>query len=250
MRYFLKVKYLGFSFQGSQIQGDRPTVQLALNKAISLVLKEAIQTYGASRTDSQVHAFASFFHFDSDRELDQRFTYQLNSILPFEISVDGLYLAGHPDANARFDAISRSYRYQIYTKKDPFMQDRGWYFPYKINREILEETAVILTEYKNFESFSKRNTQSKTFNCDIMESEWTFLENDFSYFVKANRFLRGMVRALVSTQLQVARGKLTLSEFRQIIESKDCTNANFSAPGHGLYLENIEYPKDYFNRIV
>jgi tRNA pseudouridine38-40 synthase len=154
-----------------------------------------------------------------------------------------MYVTNNPELNARFDATSRKYRYRIYSKKNPFLNKRALYYPYKIDTESLHKTAAILKEYEDFESFSKRNTQTFTFKCTIFESRWEQHEGELHYVVEANRFLRGMVRGLVGTQLQVARGRYTLDEFRQIIEAKNCTKADFSVAGHGLYLEKINYPQ-------
>ena len=242
-RFFLEVMYDGTAFHGSQLQGELPTVQRALNMALSVLLKEPIESFGASRTDEGVQALSNFYHFDTDRELHPRFHYKMNAILPGTISVTKIFKCLGEPINARFDAISRKYRYRVYAKKNPFYQNRALYYPYKINRDILNETAAILKEYKCFESFSKRNTQTRTFLCYINESYWEEYDDQLHYVVKANRFLRGMVRGLVSTQLQVARGRLTIDEFREIIEAKDCTKADFSVAGHGLYLEEIIYPE-------
>jgi tRNA pseudouridine38-40 synthase len=154
-----------------------------------------------------------------------------------------MYVANNTQLNARFDAITRRYRYRIYNKKNPFLNKRSLYYPYKIDTDILHKTAAILKEYQDFESFSKRNTQTFTFKCTIFDSHWEQHKDELHYVVEANRFLRGMVRGLVSTQLQVARGRYTLDEFRQIIEANDCTKADFSVAGHGLYLEKITYPE-------
>lgn len=242
-RYLLQVQYDGTAFHGSQVQGDTPTVQLALNTAISTILREKIETYGASRTDEGVHAHCNYYHFDIDNELPKNFVYKLNAVLPRSLALRKLFRAKDDEFNCRFEAISRQYRYRIYTFKNPFKQNRGLYYPYRIDRNILNETAQIITEYKDFEAFSKRNTQTYTFICNIMESHWEEHEDELHYIVRGNRFLRGMVRGLVGTQLKVGRGNLTIEDFRKVIESKDCTNANFSVAGHGLYLEEIEYPE-------
>lgn len=249
MRYFIKIQYYGPAFHGSQIQGEQETVQLQINRAISILLKQEIQSFGASRTDSQVHANASFFHFDTSEQLSAHFAYKMNALLPPEIAVVDLYITLQSDANARFDAVSRSYTYHIYTQKNPFLNQRAWFYPFKIDRDLLNTTAEILKEYTDFESFSKRNNQSFTYLCSIYESKWEFEENKFSYSVKANRFLRGMVRALVATQLQVARGKMSIADFRKAIEAKDCTQVDFSAPGYGLFLMDIEYPDGLLKKL-
>lgn len=248
-RYFLEVMYNGTAFHGSQIQGETPTVQLALNNALATLLRTPIETFGASRTDEGVHALCNYYHFDTDKELLQVFFYNLNSLLPNSIAVRKILIANDPEMNARFAAITRRYRYRIYAKKDPFTFERALYFPFKLDKALLQETAQMLMEYDNFETFSKRNTQSKTFICKIHKSYWEETGNELHYIVEANRFLRGMVRGLVGTQLQVARGKMTVDEFRKIIEARDCTKADFSVAGHGLYLEDIQYPLSSLNEL-
>ncbi len=248
-RYFLEVMYDGTKFHGSQLQGKIPTVQLAVNQGLSTLIKKDVSSFGASRTDEAVHAVSNFYHFDTEEKLHPHFHYKLNAILPEAISVKAVYQCRGSLINARFDALFRSYRYRIHHSKDPFKQGRAYFFPFTTNRTLLDETAAVITEYQDFESFSKRKAQTKTFRCSIYESRWEELNGELHYVVRANRFLRGMVRALVGTQLQVARGKKNISEFRKIIEAKDCTRADFSVPGHGLYLERIEYPEGTLTKL-
>jgi tRNA pseudouridine38-40 synthase len=242
-RYFLEVMYDGTAFHGSQLQGETPTVQLSLNKALSTLIRTPVSTFGASRTDEGVHALSNFYHFDIEQELHPHFHYKLNAILPETIAVKSIFECVGEPINARFDALYRRYRYRIYTDKNPFQHKRALYYPFKLEKSLLQQTAQILQEYQNFESFCKRNSQTKTFLCDIQTAYWEEEGNELMFVVRANRFLRGMVRALVGTQLQVARGRSSVEEFRQIIEARDCTKADFSVAGHGLYLEEIAYPE-------
>lgn len=247
MRYFIEVCYDGNAFHGSQIQGELLTVQGTLNKSLSTLLRRSVETFGASRTDEGVHALSNMYHFDEEGDLHPQFKYKLNAILPQTMSVQNIYTANKEEANARFDATSRQYRYRIYKKKNPFLYERALFYPFSIDREVLNQTSSIIKEYHNFETFSKRNTQSFTFLCTIFQSYWEEVGDELHYVVEANRFLRGMVRALVGTQLQVARGKHTIDDFRKIIESRNCTLADFSVAGHGLYLEAVNYPEGYLN---
>ena len=239
-RYALEVAYDGTAFHGSQIQGNTPTVQLSLNTALSTLLRRQIETFGASRTDEGVHALGNFYHFDADEALNAHSAYQLNAILPHTLGIRAIYQTA-PDFNARFDALSRRYRYRIYRHKNPFLHLRALHYPYKLDKATLDETAAILKEYTDFETFSKRNAQTKTFKCSILQSYWEESGEELHYVVEANRFLRGMVRGLVGTQLRAARGKYDVSEFRRIVESGDCTQADFSPKGWGLWLEEIVY---------
>src|SRR5690606_6020359 len=180
-----------------------------------------------------------------DSALTAQFTYKLNAILPQSVAIRQLYLANKADANSRFDALSRRYRYRIYRNKNPFAFHRALFYPFQLDLDLLKQTASSLKQYKDFETFSKRNTQSFTFLCSIFHSYWEEVGEELHYVVEANRFLRGMVRGLVGTQLQMARKGNSLEDFKQIIESKDCTRADFSVSGNGLYLEKINYPEDY-----
>lgn len=242
-RYFIEVQYKGTAFHGSQIQGQQVTVQGELNKALSLFLRRPVETLGASRTDEGVHALCNYYHTDLDISLDRKILYNLNALLPAALSVKNIYTSADPAANARFGAIRRRYRYRIYFKKDPFLYERALLYPYSIDRDILNHTAAMLLEYTDFETFSKRNAQTKTFKCTLYRSEWGVVGDELHFVVEGNRFLRGMVRALVGTQLRAARGKFSLDDFREIIESRDCSRADFSVPGFGLYLEQIAYPE-------
>jgi tRNA pseudouridine38-40 synthase len=248
-RYFLEVAYDGTAFHGSQVQGNTPTVQLEVNKALSTLIREEIISFGASRTDESVHALSNFYHFDTEKELHPHFLYKLNAVLPPKISAKAIYQPNDPEMNARFAALRRRYRYRIYHKKNPFLIDKALMYPYNIDKDALHQTAAIIKEYTNFESFSKRNTQTFTFNCEIMDSHWEEHGDELHYVVEANRFLRGMVRGLVGTQLRVARGSESVADLRKIIEAKDCTLAYFDVAGHGLYLEKIHYPEGSLTEI-
>jgi tRNA pseudouridine38-40 synthase len=245
-RYFIELSYKGTDYSGFQSQNNANTIQAEIEKAIELLKKEKITLIGSSRTDTGVHALKNYFHFDSLLPFDSRETvYKLNAILPGSIAISEI-IPVKDDAHCRFDALSREYKYFIYQKKNPFLQDRAFYFPYKLTIDKMQAAAQIIKSFSDFTSFSKRNTQVKTFNCLITESKWIFEEDCLVYHVKANRFLRGMVRALTATMLKVGRSKMTLKEFTQIIESKDCTKASFAVPPHGLFLVMVEYPVDYF----
>lgn len=244
-RYFIELSYKGTNYQGFQIQKNANTVQEELENAFQTVQKEKVEMTGSSRTDAGVHALQNFFHFDYDGKLKVTLLYNLNAILPKDISVKKI-IPMDAESHCRFDAVSREYKYYISMQKDPFTQETAYYFPYAMDEEKLHTAAGIVKEYYDFTAFSKKNTQVKTFNCRIDESRW-FLENGcLVYYVKANRFLRGMVRALVATMLKVGRNKITVKEFRDILESKKISSAKFAAPSHGLFLVAVNYPENYF----
>ena len=256
-RYFLEVAYKGSAYSGFQSQDNANTVQAEIQNAFNILLqvplpgsKEGLGLImtGSSRTDTGVHAVQNFFHFDSilpvhqwkGIDSDANLTYKMNAILPDDIVIKAINQVAD-DAHCRFDAISREYNYYIYRQKDPFLKDRAYFFPYKLDVEKMQEAAVIVREYADFTSFSKRKTQVKSFICQITESKWLQEDNCLVYKVKANRFLRGMVRALTATMLKVGRGKISLDEFRSIIEAKDCTKASFAVPAHGLFLVEVRF---------
>jgi tRNA pseudouridine38-40 synthase len=252
-RYFLELSYKGTAYSGFQAQHNANTIQAEVEKAFEILRKEKIILTGSSRTDAGVHARQNFFHFDTAVPADQwkgmetgrNFIYKMNAVLPEDIVVKGLKQVPET-AHCRFDALSREYNYYIYRQKDPFLKDRAFYFPYKLDIGKLQEAASVIMEYSDFTSFSKRNTQVKTFVCRLIESHWIIEDNSLVYKVKANRFLRGMVRALTATMLKIGRGKLTIEEFRDIITAKDCTLASFAVPPQGLVLLSVGYPEGLF----
>lgn len=244
-RYFISVLYKGTQYAGFQIQDNANSIQFEVEKALRIFFKISVQLTCSSRTDAGVHALSNYFHFDSDampgEEIVARSLYNLNAILPQDIVVKAIFPV--PDHwHSRFTASAREYWYYLYQAKDPFLSDRAFYYPYKLDLAALNHAAALLREYTDFTSFSKRNTQVKTFNCSIEKSEWVEANGMIIYQVKANRFLRGMVRGLVGTMLRVGSHKISLEEFSKIIESKNCSKADFSVPPQGLFLINVFYP--------
>ncbi|MFN5761369.1 MAG: tRNA pseudouridine(38-40) synthase TruA [Sphingobacteriales bacterium] len=237
-RYFLEMRYMGTRYSGFQIQENAITIQSETEKALQVLLRQPIALTGSSRTDAGVHALQNYFHFDLEYDLKSSFVYNVNAILPPDIAIRSI-IKVKDDAHCRFHATSRAYAYHIYREKDPMKADRAWFYPFSLNVDLLQRVAAIIKEYDDFTSFSKRNTQVKTFNCQIIHSAWEQTEDGLIYRVEANRFLRGMVRGLVGTMLQVGRGKLTEQNFRDIITAHDCTKADFSTPAHGLFLETV-----------
>ena len=248
-RYFLEVAYKGTNYSGFQSQHNANTIQAEIEKAFTILQKEKVVLTGSSRTDTGVHALQNFFHFDTNSLLHEwrgvggeaDFAYKMNAILPGDIVVKQIIPVAE-DAHCRFDALSREYKYYIYRYKNPFLKDIAFYYPYKLEIEILHQAAAIIKEYEDFTSFSKRNTQVKSFTCKMQESKWYWEKDCLVYQVKANRFLRGMVRALTATMLKIGRGQLSLNQFRVIIEAKDCTKASFAVPPQGLFLVSVAYP--------
>lgn len=247
-RYFIFLTYRGTAYNGWQLQPGKHTVQAVINKALSTLLSEQINVTGAGRTDTGVHA--SFFcaHFDSHRigiEADLQLIYNLNSLLPEDIAVSRIVRV-KPDANARFDAVSRTYRYTITTAKDPFLADTAWLLYWKLDTALLNEASAILLNHSDFTSFSRLHGGSKSNICRVTSAQWAAEHGRLIFTISADRFLRNMVRAIVGTLIPVGRGKLSLKEFEEIIEGRDRGLAGQSAPAHGLSLIAIDYPESLF----
>ncbi len=215
-------------------------MQAEVEKAFEVLQRQRVEMVGSSRTDTGVHALQNYFHFDYAGILHPDFIYKMNAILPRDIVARRVYEVP-PEAHCRFDAIARSYRYYIYRRKDPFLQDRAFFYPYTLDIDRMQEGARLLLDYEDFTSFSKRNTQVKTFRCVLTKSEWEWERDCLVYAVEGNRFLRGMVRALTATMLRLGRGKFSLADFREVIEARDNTKAHFDVPGHGLFLTKVRY---------
>jgi tRNA pseudouridine38-40 synthase len=244
-RYFLELAYKGNQYSGFQIQENAISIQQEVEKALAIFFRQRFGLTGSSRTDAGVHALQNYFHFDYDGVIEKKSLYNINAILPPDIVLKSIRPVV-PDANCRFDAVSREYRYYIYRKKNPFLADRAWFFPYTLRRELLDAAAALIPACQDFTSFAKRNTQVRTFQCTIMDSVWMEEGECLVYRVKANRFLRGMVRGLVGTMVQVGRGKLSVEEFAAVLGRKDNQLADFSAPGHGLFLIQVSFPVSIF----
>ncbi len=246
-RYFIEVAYLGTNYSGFQIQKNANSIQSEIENALHIVLKKEINLTGSSRTDAGVHAYQNFFHFDIDDVIDKKRVYNMNAILPFDITIKSIK-AVKPNVHARFAATAREYKYFISQQKNPFLEGKSWFYPYKLNIQKLQQAADILLQYSNFQSFSKKHTQVNNYLCNLQISEWYVnKENDaLIYRVKANRFLRGMVKGIVSTMLLVGRNKISEEEFKKIIESKNNLLADFTAPSQGLFLCSVQYPDDIF----
>lgn len=240
-RYFIELSYKGTRYAGFQIQANAATIQSEVTRALSIYFKTPFLLTGSSRTDAGVHAAQNYFHFDFGGVVPEDCIYNLNSILPPDIAIRRIFPVV-PDAHCRFDAIARNYRYVVYRFKDPFIWESAYYYPYSLDGKQLRLAAEAILGKHDFYGFSKRNTQVKNFECCIMESRWTMEESRWYYQVKANRFLRGMVRGLVGTMLHVGRGKMSADEFISIIRDRETGLANFSVPGKGLWLDSVEYP--------
>ena len=241
MRYFIELSYKGTNYHGWQIQPDASSVQEEITKALATILQEKILLVGAGRTDAGVHASQMFAHVDTVKKLSNNYVHKLNAILPNDIVIKSIKEVSD-DTHARFDAVSRTYEYKILLGRDPFLLETFWQLHQKnLQIEKMNEAANLLFKYEDFESFSKVKTDVNTFNCTIMKAVWTLEDKHLIFHIKANRFLRNMVRAVVGTLLEVGLGKKTVEDFRKIIESKKRSEAGLSVPAKGLFLTEVCY---------
>jgi tRNA pseudouridine38-40 synthase len=250
-RYFIELAYNGTAYHGWQVQQNAVSVQELLNKALGTILRQPIETTGCGRTDTGVHAKEFFAHFDAPLPPEGgvsalegspfRGRGGLNALLPPDIAIKNV-IPVHADAHARFDATARSYQYHIHFNKDPFLQGASWQLRDVPDLELMNQAAAIMMEYIDFSCFSKSNTQVKTNNCKITRAEWVETDNGIVFHITADRFLRNMVRAIVGTLMMVGRKEIEPEGIRDIIESKNRSNAGTSVPACGLYLTEIKYP--------
>ncbi len=248
-RYFIKLAYNGRNYHGWQSQQNAHSVQDELEKCLSLKLRESIKITGCGRTDAGVHAREYYAHFDSITHFDEKskndFINRLSIFLPLDIAVHDLYLVKN-EANARFDALSRTYRYYITRKKDPFKNDTSFYVYGNMDLDAMTKAANLLFDYEDFTSFSKLHSQTNNNLCTIMEARWIDSESMLVFEITANRFLRNMVRAITGTLIEVGQGKLSLEGFKNVIEARNRERAGFSVPAQALFLEKVIYPDELF----
>jgi tRNA pseudouridine38-40 synthase len=235
------LSYKGTNYHGWQIQPDASSVQEEITKALATILQEKILLVGAGRTDAGVHASQMFAHVDTVKKLTDDYVHKLNAILPNDIVIKSIKEV-FDETHARFDAVSRTYEYRILLGRDPFLLETTWQLHQKnLQIEKMNEAANLLFKYEDFESFSKVKTDVNTFNCTIMKAVWTLEDKHLIFHIKANRFLRNMVRAIVGTLIEVGLGKKTVEDFRKIIESKKRSEAGLSVPAKGLFLTEVCY---------
>ena len=247
-RYFIFISYKGTSYHGWQLQPNAVTVQKILNEAMSRVLEEEITTTGAGRTDTGVHALFFCAHFESEAsDIDTRrnLVFRLNRYLPKDISISRIRKV-LPDAHARFSALSRTYKYYISSVKDPFREESAWFVHGNLDIDLMNQACTILMGQNDFTSFSKLHSDNKTNICKIFSALWDEELNGIVFTIRADRFLRDMVRAITGTMIEIGRGKMGLSEFREIIIASDRCRAGKSAPAKALFLAGIEYPDEIF----
>jgi tRNA pseudouridine38-40 synthase len=247
-RYFIFISFKGTSYHGWQFQPNSVTVQKTIEEALTFILGEKISTTGAGRTDAGVHALVFCAHFDSsnpDLTDEKNLVFRLNRFLPDDISVTGIRKV-LPGSNARFSAVSRTYKYNISRIKDPFSDDSSWFIHGDLDIVSMSRASELLLNHTDFTSFSRLHSDNKTNLCRIYQAGWEQSDNMLVFTIKADRFLRNMVRAIAGTLVEVGRGRLSIGEFDSIILSKNRSSAGMSAPAKGLFLTGIEYPEEIF----
>jgi tRNA pseudouridine38-40 synthase len=244
-RYFVQLSFKGTNYHGWQVQPNAITVQEVVEGAFSTVLREKIAVTGAGRTDTGVHASFFIFHFDSqDHEIDtERLVFRLNGYLPPDIALYRIWKVPE-DAHARFSALSRTYKYFIHSRKDPFKTDASYFYSGSLDVDKMNTGAGLLKDYRDFSSFSRLHTDVKTNLCRIVYAHWDKDGDNLVFTIEADRFLRNMVRAITGTILQLGKGRLSVEEFVSIIEAGDRRVAGDSAPAKGLFLTEIKYPEN------
>ena len=247
MRYFIHLAYNGTNFHGWQIQPNASSVQETLENSLSLLLRKTIQITGCGRTDTGVHASDFYAHFDTENSLSAeeclQLTNRLNAFLNKDIVIFSVFQVAET-THARFDALSRTYQYHIVTSKQPFKQEFTHHVHYVPNIELMNKACAILFEYEDFTSFSKVHTQTKTNLCKILHAHWDEKDSELIFKIKANRFLRNMVRAITGTLLDVGQGRIQYQDVHTIIQTKNRSNAGTSLPANALFLTKVEYPAE------
>ncbi len=246
MRYFLDLAYKGTNYHGWQIQKNAASVQETINQALSTILQEKAECTGSGRTDTGVHATQQIAHFDTNVSLDVvDFQYKLNVLLPFDIAVNNI-LPVREEAHARFDATLRSYTYFIHSKKDPFKVGSSYFYSQHLNIDLIYEAIEVLKNTRDFQAFSKVKTDVKTFECEIFDMSWETSEDGHRFVVSADRFLRGMVRALVGTLLDIGLSKTRPEDLKIILKSGNRSMAGRAVPPEGLFLAKVDYPESIY----
>ncbi|MBN2894054.1 MAG: tRNA pseudouridine(38-40) synthase TruA [Bacteroidales bacterium] len=243
-KYLIALAYNGKNFHGWQIQPNAKTIQEDLQTALSVILRQKICITGAGRTDTGVHATFYIADFDSNFEITdtEKLTKNLNGYLSKDIVIYKIFEIEN-NFNSRFQALYRTYNYFIAKQKTPFYSDFSLFFPHKLNVEKMNEACKILFDYKNFKSFEKLHSDNKTSNCVIFKAEWKETGNFLVFEIKADRFLRNMVRSIVGTMLDVGQSKISIEDFKAIIEAQNRSAAGVSVLPNGLFLTDIQYPQ-------
>lgn len=245
VRYFMDITYRGTPFSGWQTQPNAPTIQEEIEKGLALLLQKKTPLTGSGRTDAGVHASHQIAHFEAADIVPAHLQHKLNAFLPRDIAINEIR-AVQPEAHARFDAVARTYHYHLHQAKAPFLTGTSYYFSSALNVSRIHQACELITKWHNFECFSKVHTEVNHFNCNIYKADWQHLGSSHLFVIQADRFLRGMVRAIVGTLLDVGLQKTSIDRFQEILESNDRKKAGRAVPAQGLFLQEVSYPKEIY----
>lgn len=246
MRYFFEISYNGKNYAGWQSQANATGIQAVVEDTLSKMFRMEIKIVGSGRTDTGVHCEQQFFHCDIEKPFETETLIQkVNSFLPRDIAIQSIRRV-KDDASARYDAVERTYHYRITRRKNPFRNELAWHYFKAADVQTMNMAAALLVGEHDFECFSKVKTDVNHFLCDIKKAAWREDGDVLEFTITANRFLRGMVRAVVGTLLDVGTGKTSVKEFHAIIQSRDRKKAGANVPPHGLYLSKVKYPPSVF----
>lgn len=251
MRYFIELSYDGAAYCGWQRQPDAPSVQQAVEQALSTLLRTEVEVVGAGRTDTGVNASFYVAHFDVEQGVKDcaQLAYKLNLILPRDIAAGRVYEV-RAEAHARFDAVEREYTYYLSQRKNPFRRFSAWQYYVPLDVEKMNRAAEVLLREEDFTSFAKLNSNNKTNICRVVRADWQRDAKDADllvFTIRANRFLRNMIRAIVGTLVDVGRGRLSVEDFERIVTARDLSLSSAGAPAEGLFLSDVKYDENIFN---
>ncbi len=245
-RYFFEIQYDGKNYHGWQSQKNATGVQGVVEQSLSTLMNIPISIVGSGRTDTGVHCVQQFFHADIDKAFDlEILLYKLNSFLPKDIAIHSI-VRTKPEAHARFSATSRAYEYRVTKKKNPFLEGYALHYFKPVNIQTMNRAAAFILGAHDFQCFSKVKTDVNNFLCTVKKAQWVEKGDTLIFQIEANRFLRGMVRATVGTLLDVGTGKISVTDFKQIIKSKDRKKAGENVSPEGLFLTRVKYPASIF----
>ena len=245
LRYFLYFSFNGSAFSGWQIQPRDPSVQQWISNAVSWTIGETVEVVGCGRTDAGVHAACFYGHFDSSVHLQdtKNFLEKVNKLLNEFILVKGVWQVNEK-THARYSAISRTYHYYLLTEKDPFLLPFAWYYRFSLDVPLMNSAAKFMLNHNDFKCFCKTNSNADHYLCNVSKAEWMKHNGQLVFVITSNRFLRNMVRAVVGTLLEVGRKRMSIEEFKFVLENGSRSDAGMSVPAHGLFLKEIIYPEN------
>lgn len=245
-RYFFEIMYQGTAYHGWQKQKNALSIQEVIEDRITKITGQPVEIVASGRTDHGVHALQQFFHADLSLELSlQELKYRLNAFLPRDIAIRNIFPVTE-NAHARYSAYLRGYQYYMHQEKNPFLDPFSYYFNQDLNLDNMNKAAQQMQGQHDFKSFSKVKTNVNHFICEINEAQWTKTDQQIVFKIKANRFLRGMVRTIVGSLIDIGIDKKPIAAIEEILKAKDRKKAGKSVPACGLFLSEVHYNQEIF----